>query len=351
LAAFVAFYQGGRKRGVVKAFIRKLPRRLLLASGLPELTRRLWRRDRLGVLMYHGVVGAPLPFDDWCFLAEAEFRWQVEWLARRCEIVPLVEGARRLREGSLGRSERPVVVITFDDGLACCRRFAFPILRQAGAPATVFLATGLVDSDKTLWHCRALEALGRTRRPTLEWDGRVFPLRNAKDRALASACVQAGLKHLPPAELEAALDRLERALEVPVNPSVPPESPFRVLSAGQIREMADSGLIAFGGHSHSHPILARLSEDAQRREIETSLRRVAELTGRPCESFAYPNGGPGDYDARTTSILAEAGVRVAVTSMHAPNAPGVAPLELRRYNVGSRTPREAFALTCLHFRT
>jgi peptidoglycan/xylan/chitin deacetylase (PgdA/CDA1 family) len=340
-----------RASDAVIDLLKTLPRRLLLASGLPELARRLWRRDRLGVLMYHGVTGAPLPFDDWCFLAEAEFRRQVEWLARHCEIVPLVEGARRLREGSLGRSRRPVVAITFDDGLACCRRVAFPILRQAGAPATVFLVTGLVDSDKTLWHCRVLEALGRTRLAALEWDGRVLALRDGKNRALASACVQAGLKFMSPAELEAALERLERLLEVPVNPSVPPESPFRVLNAGQIREMADSGLIDFGGHSRSHAILARLSAEEQRREIEASLRRVAELTGRPCETFAYPNGGPGDYDARTMAILAEMGVGVAVTSMHGPNAPGVAPLELRRYNVGSRAPREALALACLHFRT
>jgi peptidoglycan/xylan/chitin deacetylase (PgdA/CDA1 family) len=48
-----------------------------------------------------------------------------------------------------GRSRWPAraVAITFDDGLSCCYERALPVLAESGLPATVFVISGLVDSD------------------------------------------------------------------------------------------------------------------------------------------------------------------------------------------------------------
>ncbi|MFO1361314.1 MAG: polysaccharide deacetylase family protein [Burkholderiales bacterium] len=48
-----------------------------------------------------------------------------------------------------GRSPWPAraVAITFDDGVSCCHERALPILAEHGLPATVFVISGLLDSD------------------------------------------------------------------------------------------------------------------------------------------------------------------------------------------------------------
>ena len=95
-----------------------------------------------------------------------------------------------------------------------------------------------------------------------------------------------------------------------------------------------SGLVEVGAHTHTHAILSRLSPREQRSEIERSLQIVGEITGRPCQGFAYPNGLASDYDGETIRLLRAAGVRFAVTAMPGANDAATPALELRRHGVG-----------------
>lgn len=58
----------------------------------------------------------------------------------------------------------------------------------------------------------------------------------------------------------------------------------------QIIEMLDSGLITFGSHSISHPILTELSEKKATEEIAGSKKKLEEFLGIPIEFFCYPVG-------------------------------------------------------------
>jgi peptidoglycan/xylan/chitin deacetylase (PgdA/CDA1 family) len=49
-----------------------------------------------------------------------------------------------------GELELPVVVLTFDDGYADNFWNAWPVLQQYRLPATIFVATGLIDSDRRM---------------------------------------------------------------------------------------------------------------------------------------------------------------------------------------------------------
>ncbi|QDU87442.1 Polysaccharide deacetylase [Pirellulimonas nuda] len=66
------------------------------------------------------------------------FRRQMEWVARRFDVVPLAEAQRRIARG---HNQRPTACITFDDGYADNCRFAIPLLLRMGLPFTYFVAT------------------------------------------------------------------------------------------------------------------------------------------------------------------------------------------------------------------
>ncbi len=201
-------------------------------------------------------------------------------------------------------------------------------------PATVFLTTGFVDTRRTLWHCQLLQALASPRKSELEWKNRRFELSRPEEQARAYREIAAGLKARPHHELLTGLRELLDTLGH--DPKLPTEesSPWRMLSRAAVTEMVESGLVEFGGHTHSHAILSHLSGAEKRREIERSVLAVNDLTGRPCRLFAYPNGRPGDYDRESIDILKECGVRAAVTTRAGPNGVDSPRMELNRVEIG-----------------
>jgi peptidoglycan/xylan/chitin deacetylase (PgdA/CDA1 family) len=106
------------------------------------LLRTLAER-RSVILAYHGI-GPSLSDDDPHFLRvpEARFRAQVESLqAAGFELVTVAELAASANGG-----EPPpgLAAISFDDGMEDNYSQALPILRDLGAPATVYVTTGLI---------------------------------------------------------------------------------------------------------------------------------------------------------------------------------------------------------------
>jgi peptidoglycan/xylan/chitin deacetylase (PgdA/CDA1 family) len=63
----------------------------------------------------------------------------------------------------------------------------------------------------------------------------------------------------------------------------------RLMTADQIRHWASKGL-EFGGHSRRHVDLTNLAPAALEDEVSGCARDLAEITGRPSLSFAYPFG-------------------------------------------------------------
>lgn len=94
------------------------------------------------ILCYHSVD------DDWgsrLSIPTPDFEQQVRWLALNRQVLPLATAARMLDHRH--RPPRGVAAITFDDGWAGVYDRAWPILRQAGLPFTVFVVTDTLTDD------------------------------------------------------------------------------------------------------------------------------------------------------------------------------------------------------------
>jgi peptidoglycan/xylan/chitin deacetylase (PgdA/CDA1 family) len=295
--------------------------------------------NQLVILMYHGVIRSPLKVYDWCFVDEASFHSQMKYLKRHFEVISLSESVERLRNGKI---QQPTAVITFDDGFHNNYDIAFPILRQAKLPATIFLVTGLVNTNNTIWFCYLNRSLAESQKTYLDWDGNRFNLSSPATKAMTSSTIQKKLKKFPHPKLQIELRKIVLELGDDRDRPIEIGSAFRMLSHEAISEMATSGLIEFGAHTHSHAILSLLSAKERYDEIERSVTAINKLTGHPCVLFAYPNGRNEDYNAETIEILKACGVRASVTAIEGTNN-GMTPLmELRRYGVGGDLSLEKF---------
>jgi len=295
--------------------------------------------------MYHSVIRSPLQVYEPCFLDEASFRRQMHYLRNHFDVLSLSEAVDRIGNGGF---RRPSVAVTFDDGFQNNYEVAFPILREFQLPVTIFLTTGLIDSDDTVWFCRLNQALAVTNLRVLEWQGQQLDLSQPESKSAVARLMQERLKRLPHPALLRELDQLVSLLGDDPRRSIEQGSPFRMLTHSQIKEMVASGLVEFGAHTHNHAILSRLSHEDQAREIKQSIAVVEVLTGKACALFAYPNGGENDYDRIAIGILQGGNVKAAVTTIVGPNDHGTPPLELRRYGVPAGRSLAYFELLVHH---
>src|SRR5262249_48214856 len=79
-------------------------------------------------------------------------------------------------------------------------------------------------------------------------------------------------------------------------------------------DMARSGLVEFGCHTVSHPVLSGLSEESAARELTQSRRAIEAALARPVELLAYPYGDSASVGPREQRLAQSAGYAAAVTT-------------------------------------
>jgi peptidoglycan/xylan/chitin deacetylase (PgdA/CDA1 family) len=256
------------------------------------------------VLMYHRIDGGRgslpgLPVDT--FVA------QMRWLRENCDVIEPEAIEERVRRST---RLRPAVLVTFDDGYRDYYDHAYPVLKQLGIPAVVFLATSFMDHGGMIWTEEVQAAALATRLPrvSLPWsDEPAVELPDEAARTALGGRARAYLKALPDADRQKAVQALLKALGAPAM------GERQMLNWDEVRRTMD--LTRFGGHTHTHPILSRLDRSAAEGEIRTCRDRIAAETGRIPSLFAYPNGQAADFTAETRDLLRENGFRVAFSTI------------------------------------
>lgn len=266
--------------------------RALDASGVLGALERLDNSDRLRVLVYHRVdePSAEPNLDPALISATPdEFRAQMQLLKNHYNPVSLstVLAAQR------GEVDLPsgAVLLTFDDGYLDFAEHAWPIMRELGIPAVLFVPTAFPDQENTtgFWWDRLYAGLRGAKDSVIDLpDLGEFNIGEPSDqRAVLKLCKQ-HVKSLPHGEamewVDAALARLGGA-----------SSAVPVLSWDSLRELAGEGLDVCP-HGHLHALCNRLTADELEADLKTSRARMAsELGADACTSvIAWPANASND---------------------------------------------------------
>ncbi len=120
------------------------------------------------------------------------------------------------------------------------------------------------------------------------------------------------------------------------------ETDATFMTPAQIREMADSGLVEFGGHTAGHTPLGQHSEAEARKAIGANLEWLEKILGEKVKTFAYPCG---QYTPQALKVLGELGIPYAFT-MHKKMRPvAEAPLLIHRQIIPrGKTPLQNYLL-------
>lgn len=266
-----------------------------------------------GVLMLHRVRPQP----DETFRPNANLEITPDFLDRilgslrrqGIALVSLEEASERLRSG---RPAGRFVAITLDDGYRDNHDHAWPVFRAHDAPFTVFMATGMIDATATAWWMTLEEVVRRNARiragfaageehfdATTHWGKR-----RTYSRLSSRLCCM----DMP------QLDRFVRRLAADHEFDIPAMLRTEMMNWDEARTMSADPLCSIGGHTVSHPALARLSDDEALREICDGLDRIEAMIGHRPTTFAYPYGDKTAVSGRDVALAAELGFKVAVTT-------------------------------------
>jgi len=230
----------------------------------------------LGILAYHRVSPrCPGVSEPTINVTPRRFHDQLVGLLRQgYRFRPLQEVLDAVR---LGQALAPrTVVLTFDDGHASVCTRAWPILRNLGIPATVFLSTAYLDQTEPF----PFDFWGWTHRQQL------------------------------------------------------PGEAYRPLTVEQCREIARTGQIELGAHTHTHRNLGSEPEEFER-DLRIGVERLRALFGvdRPTFSFPFGRRHQGHVSDELIAVCRRSGVSCALTTEAVAIDPHHDPYEWGRFTV------------------
>jgi peptidoglycan/xylan/chitin deacetylase (PgdA/CDA1 family) len=314
--------------------------RLSANLGLTSALEILPGSRRLVILNYHRIGDpAQTPYDPTTFSTSAEeFDQQIGWLKRRFHIATLDETVAALDGAHRWAKSGTSLLITFDDGYLDNYTAAFPVLRSHGVQGIFFLPTAFVGSGRIPWwdsiayivkHTRNKHTRNRAFRleypESVQFDLDQVPLQSVLNR-LFEFCRRNEV------DTHRLIAGLEEACNCP-RPAVDAGRCF--LNWDEAREMQAAGM-AFGSHTHTHEILAKLPPDRQREELETSFAIVQRELAPPVHALAYPVGLLSCFSADTIRIAQQAGYAAAFSYYGGANVPGhMERFDIRRFPIAN----------------
>jgi peptidoglycan/xylan/chitin deacetylase (PgdA/CDA1 family) len=230
-------------------------------------------------------------------------RWQVD-------IVSLDEMHRRMSENDFSRR---FVCLTFDDGYRDTLQWAYPILKEAGAPFAVYVPTSFPDRLGELWWLALEAVIARNDRIGLTIDGRdrKFDCRSAAEKRALFDELYWWLRALP---TEKEMRDVVRGLADFYHVDVAAFCEELCMSWPELAQLAADPLVTIGAHTVNHPMLAKLPKESVRSEMDLSRSVIeAALSVRP-EHLSYPIGDRLSAGTREFAIAAELGFKTAVTT-------------------------------------
>ena len=274
----------------------------------------------LSILIFHRV----LPEPDALFPDEIDgqrFDGICRWLAKWFRVLPLDVAVAHIKSGTLPSR---AACITFDDGYADNHDVALPILQAHGLSSTFFIATNYLDGGR-MWNDSVIEAIRLCKLPHIDLgDLGHYPLGSIAQRQLALNSLISRIKYLPQTE------RLVKCAEIVQQTQTTPSDRL-MMTSNQVKTMRTAGM-QIGAHTHSHPILTRLTQAQAQLEISGGKRFLENLLGERVGLFAYPNGKPGeDYAAKDVEIVKSLGFDAAVTTQWGVTRAGDDMFQMRRF--------------------
>jgi len=226
------------------------------------------------------------------------------------DLISLDEMHRRMSEQDFGRR---FACITFDDGYRDNKEWAYPILKAAQVPFTIYIPTSFPDRLGQLWWLALEELIARNDHIVLEMDGerRRIECEDSGRKHAAFNELYSWLRALP---TEAEILAFVRDLAARYGIDMGAYCGKLCMSWSEISELAADPLVTIGAHTVNHVMLSKATDEAARAELKLGRSVLEAALGTAPAHLAYPYGDRATVGRREFRLAAEVGYKTAVTT-------------------------------------
>ncbi|MGB0598524.1 MAG: polysaccharide deacetylase family protein [Rubripirellula sp.] len=329
-------------RSALKAVFKHALIIFLKCLGLLRLARWFTTRNSFVIIGWHGVsIDAEHERFKTLFISTETLERRLKFLKKVFNIVSLEAALSQQKSKSIRPAQ---AVLTFDDGYYNFLSKAVPLLSRYQAPAVCYIVTEPMVNEESKPNLLLRDCITRTKLTEVELQepglNAIVPLRSQSDKARAEVQLLNALAAISKDQRNAFVDRLGDAMGIDVA-SLRASRYWNTMTAGEVRELVESSdLFSIQLHTHVHINVIALGD-----QLDSDLRlcraEVEKATGRDATDFCYPTGF---WSKNTWPVLADNGIRSAVTTRRGPNYVETHPFCLRRVMDGEATSQLEFEL-------
>ncbi len=329
--------------------LHKLVSPVLYKTGLYE---KIWQtRSRQNpfsfVVVYHRVVADSSDnrarFDIERGISATEFEKQMKFLVKHFTPVKASQVQLGINRG------KTQFAVTLDDGYEDNYLVAAPILKKLGIPATFYVVSDFVGTDRLFWWEQVADMMHSSDQPELDLRKvmpdvsllsgceNVLPLDSdsARDYAFGQLCsqVRKGLHE----DIPLRIKQISEYFDEPVREL---GRHYNLMKWQQLKNLVKQGF-EVGGHTASHCNVIGADVTLLKHELVESINIIEKNIDAPVESFAYPYGLFKEADKEVSELLASTHCKAAFTGVQ-----GVVNESLPRYELPRTRLNRSFPFAC-----
>ena len=209
--------------------------------------------------------------------------------------------------------------ITFDDGFENNYKYAAPILDDLKIPATFYVATKFIEKNLMSWIDQIEFIVDKKSNVNINLPWGEFRLTDEKkSKIMLLDSIRYNVKNNVIYKPSKIVKIIYDQLNVEIISSGEDEI-TKMMSWKQVTEINNNKLFNVGGHSHSHNILAFLSENEMRNDINLSIKLLFEKGSLNTHHYSYPEGLKHCYNNSVIKHLKQKGIKCCPTAIDGTN--------------------------------
>lgn len=274
---------------------------------------KLRKQHCAAILFYHRFSSGPPDIYQLHHLDIREFKKQMHHIKKCYSVVTMDEVADRLVKKE--NFTVPSIIITFDDGFVNNYTLAYPILKELGLPAMIYLTTGFIGTMKIPWVDDLMEMLSVTKGerlcfPELLGD-EVLDIRTLRQKRHAFSRLFQLMLRLDHQRKIQSMNKLAKILRL--DDISRDNADRKMLNWQEVIEMSKNN-IYFGAHTLTHPTLSKMELPEANREIYESKMEIEKRLGNKVKHFAIPNGKKEDFSGNLKQYCKDIGMDTVVST-------------------------------------
>lgn len=220
----------------------------------------------------------------------------IEVIQSMYEIVPFSEIQKFYKGQKIAKN---AVHLTVDDGHISTYTIIYPILKELGLAASIFVSPKIIEEKTNFWYFES----GDYQKDQLKIC--IAEVLQIPIEKLENFHARSIMKQLRLEDNWKIIHLYQEKYDEPIKEG-------QYISREQLLELENSGVFEIGAHTMNHPILANENDEISTFEIKESINQLGRILNRKITTFAYPNGTPNlDFGQREINSLKAAEIDYA----------------------------------------